>query len=67
MSEPTKGYIVRGKKRSPKTYPTGRVCIQKGCEVKLNRYNRREYCYNHAPVRYPRVRGRVLPETPSWT
>ncbi len=62
MSEPIKGYIVRGKKRSPKTYPTGRVCIQKGCEVKLNRYNRREHCYNHAPVCYPRVRGRVLPE-----
>ncbi len=62
MSEPIKGYMVRGKKRAPKTYPTGRVCIHKGCNVKLNRYNRRDHCYNHAPIRYPRVRGRVLPE-----
>ena len=62
MSEPIKGYMVRGKKRAPKTYPTGRVCIHKGCNVKLNRYNRREHCYNHAPTRYPRVRGRVLHE-----
>ncbi len=62
MSEPIKGHIVRGKKRAPKTYPAGRVCVEKECKVKLSRYNRREYCYNHAPVLYPRVRGRVLPE-----
>lgn len=62
MSDTIKGYMVRGKKRAPKVYGVGRVCIQNGCEVKLNRYNRREYCYNHTPIRYPRVRGRVLPE-----
>ena len=62
MSEAIKGHIVRGKKRAPKTYPAGRVCVEEECTVKLSRYNRREHCYNHAPVRYPRVRGRVLPE-----
>ena len=62
MNEAVRGYMVRGKGRKPKVYPVGRVCIQDGCRVKLNRYNRREYCYNHAPIRYPRVRGRVLPE-----
>jgi hypothetical protein len=62
MSDSIKGYIVRGKKRAPKVYGVGRVCVHSECEVKLNRYNRREHCYNHAPIRYPRVRGRVLPE-----
>ena len=62
MSNNTRGHMVRGKKRAPKSYPTGRVCAKQECGVKLNRYNRREYCYNHTPIRYPRVRGRVLPE-----
>ena len=59
-----KGTVVKGKARRPKTYPQGRVCLLGNCEVRLSRYNRNEYCFNHAPIRYPHVRGRSVPQTP---
>lgn len=62
MSDIIKGRTVRGVTRPSKDYGEGRVCAKPGCDTKLSRYNRREYCHVHAPVRYPRVRGRILPE-----
>lgn len=62
MSDILKGNSVKGVSRPSRDFGAGRVCSDKGCDTKLSRYNRREYCHNHAPVRYPRVRGRVLPE-----
>lgn len=57
--------VLRGRKlgvgaRAPQTYSTERVCAHEGCTTKLSRYNRREFCYTHAPVKYPRLRGRVV-------
>lgn len=48
-----------GRPRRPKTFEAGRVCLDDGCTTKLNRYNKREFCYSHAPVKFPRVRGRI--------
>jgi hypothetical protein len=62
MSETVKGSAIRGMTRPSRRYAEGRVCSYQGCETKLSQYNRREYCYAHAPVRFPRVRGRILPE-----
>lgn len=28
------------------------------CETVLSRYNKREACHVHAPVKFPRIRGR---------
>lgn len=28
------------------------------CGTKLSAYNRNDTCYTHAPIRFPRVRGR---------
>lgn len=56
-----KGRRVRGGVRASRTYEEGRVCAHPGCSTRLSRYNRREHCYPHAPVRYPRLRGRVAP------
>ncbi len=55
-----KGRRLAGGTRAPKTYSTERSCIQAGCETRLSRYNRREYCYAHAPTKYPRLRGRIV-------
>lgn len=60
MSDNVKGRRIKGGIRASRTYDEGRVCKHAGCETTLSRYNRREYCYNHAPVRYPRLRGRIV-------
>jgi hypothetical protein len=63
MAESTlKGRRLRGGVRPSKTFSEGRVCSKSGCDTKLSQYNRREFCYTHAPVKFPRVRGRILPE-----
>lgn len=46
-----------GTTRSPKTYAHDRICADPGCTTRLSRYNKREFCHPHAPVRYPRIRG----------
>ncbi len=58
-----KGNHIRGRLRAPRTYDEDRRCAHKGCTTTLSKYNRREHCYAHAPTRFPRLRGRVLPET----
>lgn len=54
------GKRVSGGIRPSRTYDEGRVCAHPGCKTQLSRYNRREYCYSHAPTRFPRLRGRVV-------
>ena len=48
--------------RPSRRYDKDRVCSDPECETRLSQYNRRDHCYAHAPVRFPRVRGRILPE-----
>lgn len=55
-----KGRKFIGASRAPKTYSTGRTCASNGCETRLSQYNRREWCYSHAPTKYPRLRGRIV-------
>ncbi|MDP8958682.1 MAG: hypothetical protein M3N51_05655 [Actinomycetota bacterium] len=55
-----KGHRIKGGIRASRTYDEGRRCAHKGCETQLSRYNRRDYCYTHAPVRFPRLRGRIV-------
>lgn len=47
-----------GKFRSPLVYGLGRVCMSRRCETKLSRYNNADYCFHHAPAKFPRVRGK---------
>lgn len=47
--------------RRPKTHTPGRVCGFDSCDTVISRYNQSEYCFKHAPVKYPRLRG-VLSE-----
>ena len=55
-----KGRRLAGSSRAPKTYSTERKCAKSGCDTTLSRYNRREFCYTHAPTKYPRLRGRIV-------
>ena len=62
MADTLKGQQMRGGIRPSRAYEQGRVCEQRDCTTKLSIYNRREHCHVHAPVRFPRVRGRILAE-----
>lgn len=62
MSDTMKGQRLRGGIRPSRSYAEGRVCEYQGCTTKISKYNRREYCHVHAPLRFPRVRGRIVPE-----
>ncbi len=55
-----RGRRIMGGTRAPKASPEDRTCAMDGCDTRLSRYNRREYCYSHAPTRFPRLRGRVV-------
>lgn len=57
-----KGHGVKSVAGPSKEFGEGRQCKEPECITKLSRYNKRDYCYTHAPVKYPRVRGRIVPE-----
>lgn len=47
--------------RRPAAREEERVCRADGCGTRLSRYNPRELCHLHAPIRFPRIRGREVP------
>jgi hypothetical protein len=57
MSEVIQGARVLGKRRAPKAIEEPRRCVAEGCDTRLSRYNGRDHCFAHAPVKYPRLRG----------
>jgi hypothetical protein len=61
-SEIMKGNRVQGKLRAPKATDGTRVCEDDTCVTLLSRYNKRAHCYAHTPTRFPRLRGRIVPE-----
>ena len=61
MSENISGRKFAGRRRAPKAIDGRRVCVSSGCDTVLSRYNRKATCHVHAPVKFPRVRGREAP------
>ena len=55
-----KGKRRLGSGRAPKALVDERTCARDGCETLLSRYNKREFCYTHAPTKFPRLRGRIV-------
>ena len=53
-----KGAAVRTLPRANRTYSSGRVCAQPGCETKLSMYNKWQYCWQHEPVHAYIPRGK---------
>lgn len=63
MAEPVlKGKRIRARSRAPKQVTDRRTCAKKGCSTTLSQYNGREFCFAHAPTKFPRLRGRVAPD-----
>lgn len=60
MSDTLKGTAIKGITRPSRRYGGDRVCEHPACETKLSMYNKREHCHAHAPVKFPRVRGRIV-------
>ena len=58
-----KGKRIMGSSRAPKAVNDLRSCAKTDCETTLSRYNKREYCYAHAPTKFPRLRGRIVTES----
>jgi hypothetical protein len=53
-----RGASVRSLPRPNRQYIEGRVCAAPGCETKLSRYNKWEYCWQHEPVHTYIPRGK---------
>ena len=49
--------------RPPRVYQDGRYCTKEGCTTVLSIYNGGKFCYNHLPVKRPRLRGAMPSET----
>jgi hypothetical protein len=60
MSDIVKGAAIKGVTRPSRRFDVNRFCAKQGCETKLSQYNKSDYCHAHAPVRFPRVRGKIL-------
>jgi hypothetical protein len=60
MTDIVKGAAIKGMTRPSRRFNEGRVCAKSGCSTKLSQYNKAEYCHAHAPVRFPRVRGKIM-------
>lgn len=60
MTDIVRGAAIKGLSRPSRRFTAGRVCTQQGCDTRLSQYNKTEYCHAHAPIRFPRVRGRIM-------
>ena len=60
MTDTVRGAAIKGMSRPSKRFANGRVCAKKNCDTKLSQYNKAEYCHAHAPVKFPRVRGKIV-------
>ena len=57
----TASTVKPGVRRSKK-YTSGRVCEFDSCETVISVYNKKKYCFLHARMSYPRVRGHIQRE-----
>jgi len=52
---------IQGRPRKTKQYEVGRVCADDGCNNIMSKYNDNKQCFQHAPLKQPRIRGREDP------
>jgi hypothetical protein len=50
MTDGLKASQIKGGIRPSKSFDQGRVCKDESCKTQLSIYNKRDYCFNHAPV-----------------
>ncbi len=54
------GSAFTGHGRPSRTFASGRVCAEPGCDTKLSIYNDDEYCCLHLSPSTPRLRGKKI-------
>ena len=62
MPDMMRAVSVGRARRRPRTYGEDRVCGEGSCDTRLSRYNRESFCFQHAPVKFRRIRGEFSPE-----
>ena len=62
MSSTLTASTVKPGVRRSKKYTSGRVCEFDTCETVISMYNKKKYCFLHAPISYPRVSGHLARE-----
>lgn len=50
MTDGLKASQIKGGIRPSKSFDQGRVCKDESCSTQLSIYNKRDHCFNHAPV-----------------
>ena len=62
MSKYINAYNLGRLPRKSKINTDKRECKSDNCSTIVSQYNKTDYCNNHRPVKYPRVRGKPLKE-----
>ena len=57
----TSGSKASPQGRAPRRVNHGKVCAEPNCSTRLSTYNRKDTCFRHNPIRFPRTRGRAKP------
>jgi len=60
MSRYINAYNLGRLPRKSKTYSDDRTCNDNSCSTIISKYNKSDFCNNHKPIKYPRVRGKPL-------
>lgn len=51
---------LSGTDRPSRRFPSGRVCKEPACGVRLSIYNNGKFCALHQPMQVPRTRGKKI-------
>ena len=55
------GSKVRPQGRAPRRVTDEKICTESDCSTRLSSYNRKDTCFRHSPIRFPRTRERAKP------
>ena len=67
MTDGLKASQIKGGIRPSKSFEQGRVCNDESCETKLSIYNKRDHCFNHAPVNIQELEEEFFRKLPKKT
>ncbi|MGH2731528.1 MAG: hypothetical protein ACRDJF_03310 [Actinomycetota bacterium] len=60
LTGPIGGARIVGMPKRSRRYHAGRLCSHPDCITRLSSYNRRDTCFAHTGVKFPRLRGRTI-------
>ncbi len=60
MSNYIRAYNLGKLPKRSRTITKIRECSDKNCSTIISKYNKTDFCNNHRPIKYPRVRGKPI-------